>query len=168
LECTLVAWWGEGYEEAWFILTDLSAEGCDACWYDLRTWCEQGFKCIKRGAWQWQQTRMTDPTRAARLWLALAVATLWMVSIGSELEIGPPADEFELPDLRPLLGLVTRTTRLRRTRVLRLGWLWLLVRLITSQPLPVPRRLEPEPWPDVPQTWSLTGLHQKVLSYETV
>ena len=168
LECTLLAWWGEGHADAWFILTDLAAEGCDASWYGLRTWCEQGFKCIKRGAWQWQQTRMTDPARAARLWLALAVATLWMVSIGSEVETGPPSDAGELPDLRPLLGLVSRTTRLRRTRILRLGWLWLLVQLITSQPLPVPRRLEPEPWPDVPQLWPLSAMHHKVLSYKTV
>lgn len=168
LECTLVAWWGEGHKEPWFILTDLSAEGCDASWYALRSWCEQSFKCIKRGAWQWQQTRMTDPDRAARLWLALAVATLWMLSIGSELETGPPPDASDLPDLRPLLGLITSTPRLRRTRVLRLGWLWLLVQLITNRPLPVPRRLEPEPWPDVPEAWSLCGLHQKVLPYETV
>lgn len=168
LECTLVAWWGEGHDEAWFILTDLAGAHCDASWYGLRAWCEQCFKCIKRGAWQWQQTRMTNPKRAARLWLALAVATLWMVSIGSEIETGPPPDAVDLPDLRPLLGLMSGAKRLRRTRILRLGWLWLLVQLINAQPLPVPRRLEPEPWPDVPQLWSLTNLHQNVLSYEAV
>src|SRR5580765_1480318 len=32
---------------------------------------EQGFKITKRGGWQWQRTRMTDPQRAARLWLAV-------------------------------------------------------------------------------------------------
>jgi len=36
---------------------------------------EQGFKRIKRGGWQWQYTRMTDPARAERLWLAIAIAT---------------------------------------------------------------------------------------------
>jgi hypothetical protein len=168
LDCILVAWWDAGHEEAWFILTDLPAEGCDACWYALRTWCEQGFKCIKRGAWQWQQTRMADPTRAARLWLALAVATLWMVSLGSELEVGPTSDASELPDLRPLLGLLTTATRPRRIRILRLGWLWLLVQSITCQPLPVPQRLAPEPWPEVPEAWPAFCLHNEVLSYGTV
>ena len=91
LECTLVAWWGEGHDEPWFILTDLAPNGCDASWYGLRTWCEQSFKCTKRGGWQWQYTQMTVPARAARLWLALAVATLWMVSVGSDLEVGPPS-----------------------------------------------------------------------------
>lgn len=53
LDCTLVAWWGEGYTDPWFLLTDLAPEGSDAAWYGLRGWCEQGFKCFKRGGWQW-------------------------------------------------------------------------------------------------------------------
>ena len=44
------------------------------------------------------------PDRAARLWLALAVATLWMVSVGGALEVGPDSEATALPDLRPLLG----------------------------------------------------------------
>lgn len=30
LDCTLVAWWGEGYTDPWLLLTDLAPEGCDA------------------------------------------------------------------------------------------------------------------------------------------
>ncbi len=163
LACTLVAWWGEGHEEPWFILTDLPAEGCDAAWYALRPWCEQGFKCTKRGGWQWQQTRMTDPDRAARLWLALAVASLWMVSLGSDLEVGPDAEMPDLPDLRSVLDLLATAKRPRRTRLFRLGWLWLLVQLITAQPLPLPRRLVPEPWPEVPEEWKPVWMHQNAL-----
>lgn len=147
LQCTLVAWWSEGHEEAWFILTDLPAHSCDAAWYGLRAWCEQGFKCTKRAGWQWQNTRMTDPARAARLWLAMAVATLWMISLGSSLEVGPSADQPDLPDLRSILGVETPKIRLRRTRLFRLGGLWLLVQLLTSQPIPLPCQLVPEPWP---------------------
>ena len=58
----------------------------EVCWYGLRAWIEQGFKRTKRGGWQWQQTRMTDPARAARLWLAIAVATRWLVSVGGEVD----------------------------------------------------------------------------------
>ncbi len=165
LECTLVAWWGEGHAQPWFILTDLPPEGCDASWYGLRTWCEQGFKVYKRGGWQWQQTRMTDPERAARLWLALAVATLWMVSIGSDLEVGLAEAAMDLPDLRVILAGSAAQTQPRRTRLVRLGWLGLLVRLITTQPLPLPQRLVPEPWPEVPQRLELLLPHQKALSY---
>ncbi len=88
LDCTLVAWWGEGYTEPSLLLTDCAPEGCDAAWYGLRGWCEQGFTCCKRGGWQWQYTQMKAPDRAARLWLALAVATMWMVSVGGALEVG--------------------------------------------------------------------------------
>jgi len=162
LKCTLVAWWGEGHEEPWFILTDLPAESCDAVWYGLRTWCEQGFKCYKRGGWQWQYTRMTDPARAARVWLALAVANLWMVTLGSELETGPTAEVPELPDVHSILNSGTRQHgRRRRLRLFRLGWLSLLVWLIAAQPLPLPRQLLAEPWPDIPEEWNAFATHQK-------
>lgn len=164
LECTLVAWWGEGHAEPWFVLTDLPADGCDAQWYGVRGWCEQAFKCTKRGGWQWQQTQMHEPGRVARLWLAMAVATLWMITLGSDLELGPSESVPDLPDLRGLLGL-TGARRARRTRLFRLGWLWLLVELIEGQPLPLPRRLLPEPWPDIPERLEPPLTHQKVLCY---
>jgi hypothetical protein len=69
------------------------------------------------------------PDRAARLWLALARAMVWMVTIGTDLEAGPPAACPDLPDLRPLLGGV-RQGRIRPMRLFRLSWLWLLVQLI--------------------------------------
>ena len=175
LECTVVAWWGDGHQEPWYILTDLAPEGSDAQWYGLRSWCEQGFKCIKRGGWQWQLTQMEVPTRVERLWLALAVATLWVVSGGSELEVGAGREredlawrergtERELPDLRALLG-IGAPTRPRRLRLFRLGWLWLLVQGLRGRALAQPRQLVPEPWPDIPeQLVSILPLHRR-LSY---
>jgi hypothetical protein len=153
MACSLVAWWGEGHEEPWFILTDLHPETCAAYWYALRSWCEQGFRCTKRGGWQWQNTRMTDPARTSRLWLAMAVATLWMVSVGTDLELGPSADLPNIPDLRVILGIDLKQASPRRNRLFRLGWLWLLVQAVTAQPLPLPQRLVPEPWPQVPKQW---------------
>jgi hypothetical protein len=151
LPCTLLAWRDDAYAEPWFVLTDLDPDACAIEWYGLRAWCEQGCKCTKRGGWQWQQTHMTDPRRAERLWLALAVAMLWMVSIGTEVEVGDPADVAELPDLRRLLRGTGRT---RCLRLFRLRWLWLLVRAILAQPLPLPQQLVPEPWPG---TWNADG-----------
>ncbi|MGH8650278.1 MAG: transposase, partial [Burkholderiales bacterium] len=80
--CTLLARWEDGYKDPWLILTDLAPEASDAGWYGLRAWIEQGFKITKRAGWQWHRTRMKDPDRAARLWLAVAVATLWLLSVG--------------------------------------------------------------------------------------
>lgn len=164
LDCTLVAWWGEDYTDPWFLLTDLEPEGCEAAWYGLRGWCEQGFKCFKRGGWQWQHTQMSAPDRAARLWLALAVATLWMMSVGGALEDGPGLEATELPDLRPLLGHTVATpSRPRRLRLLRLGWLWCLVCQITTGGLPLPQRLVPEPWPEIPMGVLVVTFHQNIL-----
>lgn len=149
LPCTLLVWADDAHTDPWFILTDLAPGSADSAWYGLRAWCEQGFKCTKRGGWQWQMTRMTDPDRAARLWLALALAMFWMVAIGADLETGPPESCPDLPDLRPLLGGV-RHGRMRHIRLVRLGWLWLLVQLIQQAPLPLPQQLVPEPWPITP------------------
>jgi hypothetical protein len=87
LRCTLLARWEEGHAEPWLVLTDLPPEAATAVWYGLRTWIEQGFKVIKGGGWKWDQTRMEDPERVERLWLVLAVATLWVVALGVEDEV---------------------------------------------------------------------------------
>jgi len=72
LTCTLLAAWAAAYTDPWLILTDLAPEQADVCWYSLRAWIECGFKDTKRGGWQWQQTKITEPERAARLWLAIS------------------------------------------------------------------------------------------------
>ncbi len=82
MPCTLLACWHEGYDEPWLVLTDLPPEAGSAVWYCLPAWIEQGFKVIKGGGWDWQKTRMDDPGRVERLWLVLAVATLWVVAVG--------------------------------------------------------------------------------------
>jgi hypothetical protein len=162
--CTLVAWWGIGHTEPWFLLTDLAPDGCDAAWDGLRGWCEQGFKGFKRGGWPWQYTQMTAPDRAARLWLAVAVATLWMVSVGGALEVAPQPEGTDLPDLRPVLGSpLTRTKRRRHLRLLRLGWLWCLVCQVTTGGLPLPQRFVPEPWPALPPGVVVVSLHHNLL-----
>lgn len=148
--CTLLAFWGEGHKEAWVVLSDLAPESSDACWYGLRAWIEQGFKQSKRGGWQWQNTRMTDPARAERLWLALAVATLWLVRVGGEVDA--EILEGTIPELAAeTLG--PRGTRRQKpwrlVSVFRQGWVSILVALLTHRRLPVGRWI-PEPWPAVP------------------
>jgi hypothetical protein len=147
---TLLACWEAGYRDPWLILTDLPPETADAAWYGLRAWSEQGFKLSKRGGWQWQRTRMTDPQRAARLWLAVAVATLWLLSVGGEAELTIPAST--RPDVSAALGPQHRqrqATRLRLVSSFRRGWACLLAALLNQTTLPLGRFL-PEPWPSSP------------------
>jgi Transposase DDE domain len=84
LECTLMACWEPGYDEPWFLVTDLAADQAEGLWYGMRSWIEHGFKLLKSGGWQWQATRMTEPDRVERLWLVLAVATCYVLAVGGE------------------------------------------------------------------------------------
>jgi len=165
LDCTLLACWEEGYKEAWFILTDLPPESSQACWYGLRAWIEQGFKITKRGGWQWQRTRMTDPERAARLWLAVAVATLWLLSVGGAAEEAIPPSTF--PDLTAAVAQARRqrrATRLRLISVFRQGWNAILVSLLQGRRLPT-GRFVPESWPTAEnKELKLPVIHQMPLA----
>jgi hypothetical protein len=145
--CTLLARWDEGYADPWLLLTDLAPGAGDACWYGLRAWIEQGVKITKRGGWQWQRTRMTDPQRAARLWLAVAVATLWLLSVGGLAEETIPVGTLlELPANGWPEGHPRQATQLRLVSGFRQGWIIILVALLNHHRLPL-GRFVPEPWP---------------------
>jgi hypothetical protein len=149
LHCTLLACWEADDKDPWLLLTDLPPEASTACWYGLRAWIEQGFKITKRAGWQGQRTHMTKPERAARLWLAGAVATLWLLSVGGEAEETIPAST--VPDVTALVPTplrMRRATRLRLVSVLRRGWTLILVALLEQAPLPM-GLFVPEPWPAV-------------------
>ena len=84
ITCTLMGRWDEGYSDPWLILTDLPPQQAQILWYGMRSWIECVFKDIKRGGFNWHLSRMSDPKRAERLWLAIAVAMLWLVCVGGE------------------------------------------------------------------------------------
>ena len=146
LRCTLLACWGEGHAEAWLLLTDLPPQSGDAAWYGLRSWVEQFFKDGQRGGWPWQHTRRTDPRRAERLWLAIAVATLRLVRVGTHGEGAGPLPEFqeEAEPERP------QARRWRLVSVFARGWLLIVVALLKHRRVPRGRLL-PEPWPQWPE-----------------
>ena len=161
LACTLLARWEAPYRDPWLIVTDLPAAAADVAWYGLRAWIECGDKDSKRGGWQWHQTKMTSPARAERLWLVIAVATLWTVSVGCEAEVALPV---------PVLEALPQTHGARRGRrgravpralsCFRRGRLVLIAALCRGQELPL-GRLIPEPWPQ-----SLdTGAPDRVLHF---
>jgi hypothetical protein len=116
----------------------------------LRAWSEQGCKLTKRAGWQWHRTRRSAPDRAARLWLAVAVATWWVRSVGGAAdETIPASTRLDVTALCPGRPRTRRATRLRLVRVFRQGWVALLVALLRQEPLPE-GRFVPDPWPAVP------------------
>ena len=107
-------------------------------------------KSTKRAGWPWQRTHRTTPDRAARRWLAVAVATWWRLRVGGEAEATIPAST--VLDVTALVFQPPRTrraTRLRLVRVFRRGWNLILVAWLDQAPLPL-GRFVPEPWPAIP------------------
>ena len=147
IEATLLARWDAGHKDAWLILTDLPAEQASACWYGLRTWIERGFKHIKSAGWKWNSTRMTNPERATRLWLAIAVATLWVLSVGGESDANLPASSFDaLPENHIARRTKHKILPVRLISCFRRGLITITTALISQKPLPL-GRFYPEPWP---------------------
>lgn len=148
LDCTLLARWDRGYTDPWLILTDLAPDQADVAWYGLRAWIECGFKDAKRGGWHWEQTKMCDPRRAERLWLAMAVATLWVVSVGCQAEVTMPVPVVEELPPQHIARRRAGTGRVtgRMLSCFRRGRLLLVAALVNGQVLPL-GQLVPEPWP---------------------
>ena len=147
VRCTLLACWEAGYAEPWLVLTDLAPQAADVVWYGMRAWIEGGFKDTKRGGWQWHQTKMTDPARASRLWLAIAVATLWVVSVGGEADATQPVSGLEaLPELHIARRSATKRSRPRLHSCFAQGLRRIFVAALTRRRLPIGRFI-PEPWP---------------------
>lgn len=143
LPCTLLAHWDAGFAEPWVLVTDLAPDVADSTWYAMRMWIEHGFKDCKRGGFRWEQTKMTDPARATRLWLVIALATVWAVSVGSEVDHVLSASGLDgaLPP-----GKVTMP---RRLSVFTRGLLTILAHLVRYGECHV-GRFWPEPWPQLP------------------
>lgn len=137
LDCTLLACWQTGYADPWLIVTDLPISQANVAWYAMRAWIEGSFKDFKRGGWRWEQTKMSRPERAERLWLVMSVATLWVLSVGGEadLEVSPAT----LPAL----------PRLRRLSCFVQGLNLILVAVSLALSLPF-GRFFPEDWPKAP------------------
>lgn len=137
LDCTLFARWGCGWAEPWLVLSDLAPDSGNVGWYGLRTWIEGSYRDSKSDGWRWQYSRITDPTRSERHWLAMAVATLWVLSLGTQLQDqqatlakGRNPHPLRPPALKP---------RSRHWSCFLLGVLMLPLMLIQGHPLVLPR-----------------------------
>jgi hypothetical protein len=166
---TLLMHWEAGYEHPWVVLTDLSPEQAAVSWYGMRTWIETGFKDFKRGLWGWHHSKMLEASRVERLWLAMAVAQVWTVSLGcqaEELQRQEPHGEF-----LPVQHIARRRRKrlagqppARRLSCVVRGRLGLIAALFNAEVLPC-GRLRAEAWPEIitaPRKLpSASALHQR-------
>ena len=147
IECTLLARWDKGYADPWLIVTDLAPDQADACWYAMRSWIECLFKDTKRGGFGWHHTKITDPKRAERHWLAIALATLWVISVGGEADVTVAASSLtDLPDTPMGQHHSPHTSPTRWLSCFRRGVLFILSALLNRQELPL-GNFFPDDWP---------------------
>jgi hypothetical protein len=136
LECTLLARWDIGYKDPWLILTDLEPQQADPLWYGLRSSTECVYRDLKSDGWQWHHTRLLDPNRAERLWLAIAVATLWMVILGGDADnSSPPLPLEQLPSPHRTFSSPLAQNRLRQLSCFLQGLLTLTANLLNNIPI---------------------------------
>jgi hypothetical protein len=170
LRCTLVGFHGEGHAESWLIVTDLLPELAQASWYGLRGWIEQGYKRVKGEGWHLPRSRISSCRRLERLWLAVAVATMWVLEVGGEAEEAEKAahkqakgrqskkagaDTPELPDLAPISAEQGKAAQKATAESPRRMWSvfsrgWDVLRNALAVGLLLLGNWLPEPWPNHP------------------
>lgn len=138
LSCWAHAWWKKGQREPWLLLTNLpEARGK---WYGQRMWEELAFRDFKSTGWEWERSRIWTPERADRLWLVMAVAYAWVLSMGTLV--------VRTPDLRPQF---TRG-RTWRWNVFRLGLRYFEFFLARQQRIAVTWYFLPQGPPLIPKS----------------
>ena len=126
-------------------------------------------KTQKRGLWGWHHSKMQEASRVERLWLAMAVAQVWTVSVGCQAEV---QQEQNHPAANLPATHIARRRRKRpagqppqrRLRCVVRGRLSLVAALFNAEILPC-GRLQAEAWPQtitVPRKLpSVSALHQR-------
>lgn len=151
LRCTLLLRWEAGYEYPWAVITDLAPQVAKVAWYSMRAWIEAGFKDLKRGGWGWQHSKMGQASRVERLWLAMAVALVWTVRLGSQMDSQLARGNVErLPAGHIARQRVKGQPSQRPARRLscpQRGRLVLLAALVRAESLPLGAMVA-EPWPE--------------------
>jgi len=81
---TLVGEWGRAYAEPLVVLTSLPPRWRVLSRYARRFWIEAAFRQDKSAGWAWQHSQVRDPQHQERLLLALAWASLLILSLGAQ------------------------------------------------------------------------------------
>jgi hypothetical protein len=83
----LAAAWALGSKEPWFIATNLPNPLQALKEYARRFGCEELFSDLKKRGFNWEDSMIRDPQRFARLILALALLTVFLLTLGRQLRL---------------------------------------------------------------------------------
>ena len=119
----VAAVWERRAREPWLLVTDLPGSYARCRQYAKRMWCEPMHRDEKTSGLNWQASRVTDPRRQRRLLVAVALAMLLALSLGTWA-------------LKRGLRRVVESTRRRKLSLFTLGMRWLRHALLTGADAP--------------------------------
>jgi len=81
---SIAAYWGEGEDTPWFIVTDEDEPDHQTLrTYSRRMWVEELFGDLEGGGLQLHRSRVYAPERLSRLLLAVCLVYLWLMHVGA-------------------------------------------------------------------------------------
>ncbi len=99
-ETQLSAVWEEGYEEAWFLLSDRPAGRKRVKQYGWRMRVEATFEDLKSRGWQWESSHVRQRDRLERLLLVLFLAVWWLMHLAASCVHSGRGDRYDRHDRR--------------------------------------------------------------------
>ncbi len=127
--------WPAAGSDPWIVISDEPTELSTFDEYGLRFDIEENFLDDKSGAFQVQESEIRSASALSRLFLVLAVATLYLVSTGEQV-------------VRIQLRRVVDTHWERGLSYLQIGWRWIRRCLAQGMPVPDCVALSPDPDPE--------------------
>jgi len=120
----LIAHWGQGEDEPWFLVTDRTADLSTLRLYRKRMWIEELFGDLKGHGFDLEATHLQDLNRLSRLVPATMMVYTWLIAPGSRVI------------KRGLRYLVDRRDR-RDKSLFRIGWDWMERCLALNKQVPL-------------------------------
>ena len=79
----LILHWEKGEEEPWYLLSNKSGKRRLINYYHKRMWIEELFGDVKDHGFELEKTHLKDAQRINRLVLAVFIAFVWLITLGS-------------------------------------------------------------------------------------
>ena len=77
-----IGWWGEGYDEPIYLLTNVADIDAACDWYRKRARIETFFSDQKSRGFNLHKSHLSEPQRLARLMIAACLAYIWIIDLG--------------------------------------------------------------------------------------
>lgn len=119
----LILHWEKGEDEPWYLVSDCSGQRTLIRIYKIRMWIEEMYGDIKGHGFDLETTHLDHPDRISKLVLAVCIAFIWFITLGSWVV------------KRGLRHFVDHKSR-RDKSYFRIGWDWLERCLRLDQPIP--------------------------------